>query len=147
MSAFDPSGHAIADQPFLKDCRTCWTGQSLLASITRTREPSVLSKRACEQNSSSISETSRTVACDHPTLEQYHLAKFSRSNHLQVSRCSSCRAFRFACRFPLQQPALSWATRKMASPAEAGLPHSSGSEWRILRLPFATPRLLFSTAY
>src|SRR5215831_20525456 len=68
MSAFDPSGHALADQPFLKDCRTCWTGQSLLASITRTREPSVLSMRAWEQNSSSISETSRTVVGSHPNV-------------------------------------------------------------------------------
>jgi hypothetical protein len=29
------------DYPFFMDRRTCSTGQSLLASITRTREPSV----------------------------------------------------------------------------------------------------------
>jgi hypothetical protein len=50
------------------DCRTFCTGQSLLASITRTREPSVLSTRAWEQNSSSISETSKTVIDDHPNV-------------------------------------------------------------------------------
>src|SRR6476646_10166392 len=50
------------------DCRTFCTGQSLLASITRTREPSVLSTRAWEQNSSSISETPKTVIDDHPNV-------------------------------------------------------------------------------
>jgi hypothetical protein len=40
----------------------------MLASITRTREPSVLLTRAWEQNSSSISETSRTVIDDHPNV-------------------------------------------------------------------------------
>jgi transposase-like protein len=44
MSAFTPeSGHLIGasrDYPFFMNRRTCSTGQSLLASITRTREPS-----------------------------------------------------------------------------------------------------------
>src|SRR6266487_6050340 len=40
---------------------TCPTGQSLLASITRTREPSAESISAWEQNSSPISDTRRSV--------------------------------------------------------------------------------------
>src|SRR6516165_4616356 len=58
------SGHLIDaswDYPFFMNRRTCSTGQSLLALITRTREPSARSISAWEQNSSLISETRRSV--------------------------------------------------------------------------------------
>jgi hypothetical protein len=58
-------GACFSDHPSFSDRRTCATGQSVLASITRTREPSFCSMRVCEQNSSLIADTRRSVVGNH----------------------------------------------------------------------------------